>query len=186
MDKKVDLRVQKTRKALTTALYELMSKKDLDKITVTELCERAVIRKATFYTHFGDKTELLIYMIRELQRISYEENAIGYDPEKPHSYYSGVFKYLVDFIDDNEQFVLKVIKSNSGSFVRNLLEEQIRQKIDEHLTQEDREDIRSAHAFLSATYAGAIVSCCLWWVSQKNRPDKNEITKKFADYIAKL
>lgn len=61
MEKKLDLRVQKTRSALLNALYDLMSQKSLDDITVTKICEKAVIRKATFYKHFSDKTELLFY-----------------------------------------------------------------------------------------------------------------------------
>lgn len=186
MEKKVDLRIQKTRSALTNALYELMSQKSLDEITVTELCERAVIRKATFYKHFGDKTELLEYMIQELQRISIEENTIGYDPELPYSYYSGVFQYLLDFIESNDRFVLNVLKSNSSFFVRNVLEEQIRWKIDEQLKQEEREDIRTSHAMLSALYAGAIVSCCIWWGMQKKRPSKKQMTEQFVKFISKM
>ena len=92
MEKKLDLRVQKTRSALTNALYDLMCQKSLDEITVTELCEKAMVRKATFYKHFGDKTELLVYMIQEMQRLSEETNIIGYDPAVPSSYYTGVFR----------------------------------------------------------------------------------------------
>ena len=67
---------------------------------MTELCEKAVIRKATFYKHFGDKTELLVYMIQEMQWLSEENSAIG------------------------------VLHSDAGSRVRNILEEQIRLSID--------------------------------------------------------
>lgn len=186
MEKKLDLRVQKTRSALTSALYDLMSKKSLDEITVTELCQQAMVRKATFYKHFGDKTELLEYMIQELQRISTEENTIGYDPKVPYSYYSGVFEYLLDFIESNDRFVLNVLKSNSSSFVRNILEEQIRREIDCHLKTEDNEDIQTSHAMLSSLYAGAIVSCCIWWGMQKNRPAKEEMTGQFIKFISKI
>lgn len=67
---------------------------------MTELCEKAVIRKATFYKHFGDKTELLVYMIQEIQRLSEENSPIG------------------------------VLHSDAGSRVRDILEEQIRLSID--------------------------------------------------------
>ncbi len=184
--KQLDLRVQKTRSALTDALYVLMCRKGLDEITVTELCERAVIRKATFYKHFGDKTELLVYMIQEMQRLSEENNEIGYDPAVPVSYYIGVFRYLMDFIDSNERFIMSVLKSNSSSFVRNILEEQIRTAIDRHMRKEEPDNIRSAHAMLSAIYAGAIVSCGIWWIMQKERPDKEEVIRQFSEFITKL
>ena len=186
MEKKLDLRVQKTRSALTSALYDLMCQKSLDEITVTELCEKAVIRKATFYKHFGDKTELLVYMIQEMQRLSEETNVIGYDPAVPASYYTGVFRYLMDFIDSNERFIVSILKSNAGNSVRNILEEQVRLSIDRHLRQEPEEAIRSAHTILSVIYAGAIVSCGAWWALQKNRPDKEEMIEKFSEFLMKL
>lgn len=186
MEKKLDLRVQKTRSALTNALYQLLCEKSLDDITVTELCNRAVIRKATFYKHFGDKTELLVYMMQELQRISREENSVGYNPGNPYSFYAGVFQYLVDFVDSNEAFVTSILRSSSGAFVRNLLEEQIRRDINEQLRHEDREDVRDAHAMLSAMYAGAITSCGVWWIMQNPRPNKSEIIEQFTEFISKL
>ena len=186
MEKKLDLRVQKTRSALTSALYDLMCQKSLDEITVTELCEKAVIRKATFYKHFGDKTELLVYMIQEMQRLSEETNVIGYDPAVPASYYTGVFRYLMDFIDSNEKFIVSILKSNAGNSVRSILEEQVRLSIDRHLRQESEESIRSAHTILSVIYAGAIVSCGAWWALQKNRPDKEEMIAKFSEFLMKL
>lgn len=186
MEKKLDLRVQKTRSALTSALYDLLYRKSLDDITVTELCKKAVIRKATFYKHFGDKTELLIYMIQKMQRLSEEQNAIGYDPAVPSSYYTGVFRYLMDFIDSNEKFIVSILKSNAGNAVRNILEEQICLSIDNHLRQEDAAYIRSSHTILSVMYAGAIVSCGSWWALQKNCPDKEDMIQKFADFMIKL
>lgn len=186
MEKKLDLRVQKTRSALTNALYDLMCQKSLDEITVTELCERAVIRKATFYKHFGDKTELLIYMIQEMQRMSEETNIIGYDPAVPASYYTGVFRYLMDFIDSNQKFIISILNSNAGSAVRNILEEQVRLSIDRHLRQEEPEYIRTSHTILSVAYAGAIVSSGAWWVMQKKRPSKEEMIQKFEEFVMKL
>lgn len=186
MEKKLDLRVQKTRSALTNALYELMCQKSLDEITVTELCEKAVIRKATFYKHFGDKTELLVYMIREIQRLAEEDNYVDYDPENPANYYTDVFRYLIDFIDSNDKFIVNVLRSNAGNSVRNILEEQIRFAIDQRLRQEEAEYIRSSHTLLSVAYAGAIVSCGTWWALQENRPDKEILIEKFSEFIAKL
>ena len=185
--KKLDLRVQKTRAALTGALYDLMCEKSLDEITVTELCERAVVRKATFYKHFGDKSELLTYMIHEMQDTALEENTVGYDPDDPYSYYTGVFRYLLDFIEGNERFVTNVLKSRSNAAVRTILEGQIRRDIDARLVAEEREDLREGHSMLAAVYAGAIVSAGIWWVEQgATRPPKDEVAAQFEHYITRL
>lgn len=49
-----DLRVRKTKRAIMTAFNELLKEKKLDKISVTELAEKAEINKGTFYLHYAD------------------------------------------------------------------------------------------------------------------------------------
>ncbi len=50
----MDLRMEKTEKAIKNAFMELRSKKALEKITVKELCGLACINKSTFYSHYED------------------------------------------------------------------------------------------------------------------------------------
>ena len=50
----MDMRVVKTRRAIRNALIELAEEKDVEKITVKELCERAEISKPAFYSHNGN------------------------------------------------------------------------------------------------------------------------------------
>jgi len=182
-EKKLDLRVQKTRSALTGALYDLLCEKSLDDITVTELCNRAVIRKATFYKHFGDKTELLTYMIQELQRISLEENTIGYDEKVPHSYYIGVFRYFMDFLDSNERFIRSVLKSNASAAAETIMSEQIEADIRQHLRKEKSSVFAQYSGMLASLYTGAVISCGKWWITQKKRQDKEQVIDEFSKIV---
>ena len=50
----MDIRVEKTEKAIRNAFLELRSAKPLEKITVKELCSLACINKSTFYSHYED------------------------------------------------------------------------------------------------------------------------------------
>ena len=50
----MDLRIEKTKKAIRSAFIELRAKKPLEKITVKELCSLACINKSTFYAHYED------------------------------------------------------------------------------------------------------------------------------------
>jgi AcrR family transcriptional regulator len=186
MEKQLDLRIQKTMKALTSALYDLLCEKSLNDITVTELCNRAVIRKATFYKHFGDKTELLAYMIQELQRISLEENRIGYDEEVPSSYYIGVFRYFIEFLDSNEKFIKSVLSSNASAAAETIMSKQIEIDIRQHLKKEKAEGFAQYSAMLAALYTGAVVNCGKWWITQKKRPDKDQIILEFADIVSRI
>ena len=57
---KSDLRIIKTRKALYTAFTMLLGEKSFEDITVNELCENAMVRRATCYKHFADKYDFFI------------------------------------------------------------------------------------------------------------------------------
>lgn len=50
----MDLRVEKTERAIRSAFLELRAKKPLEKLTVKELCQKAEIHKSTFYDHYED------------------------------------------------------------------------------------------------------------------------------------
>lgn len=50
----MDIRIEKTERAIKNAFLELRSRKPLGKITVKELCSLAAINKSTFYSHYED------------------------------------------------------------------------------------------------------------------------------------
>jgi AcrR family transcriptional regulator len=54
-----DRRIVRTKRALRTALIELMEERGFDGFTVNDLCSRADINRGTFYNHYHDKEELL-------------------------------------------------------------------------------------------------------------------------------
>lgn len=53
-----DRRVRKTKKAIQTVFCEMTKEKNLNEITVKELCTRADINKSTFYLHYHDIYDL--------------------------------------------------------------------------------------------------------------------------------
>lgn len=54
----MDLRTKRTINSIKNAFIELRSKKPLYKITVKELCEKAMISKPAFYLHYEDIYDL--------------------------------------------------------------------------------------------------------------------------------
>lgn len=59
MGKKENQRIALTKRLLQEGLLRLLKEKDLDKISVTELCREAGINRATFYNHYTAPQELL-------------------------------------------------------------------------------------------------------------------------------
>jgi len=58
----MDLRIQKTLRNIREAFIELAKEMPIDNITVKELCERALINKTTFYSHYENINELIILL----------------------------------------------------------------------------------------------------------------------------
>ena len=55
----MDRRVKYTKKIIKDTFLELLSKKDIKKITVSEICNIADINRATFYRYYLDVHNLL-------------------------------------------------------------------------------------------------------------------------------
>ncbi|MCR5345484.1 MAG: TetR/AcrR family transcriptional regulator C-terminal domain-containing protein [Lachnospiraceae bacterium] len=64
--RKSDARVRYTEKVVKNAFLEILAKKPINKITVTEVCERAQINRSTFYTHYSDCFEVLEVIEQEI------------------------------------------------------------------------------------------------------------------------
>lgn len=62
----MDLRVKKTRNSIINAFIQLRSKKPIEKISVKELSQLAMINKATFYLHYKDIYDLSDSLEEEL------------------------------------------------------------------------------------------------------------------------
>lgn len=72
-ESKIDRRIKYTKRMLHEALIELLEKKPISSISVTELCDKADINRSTFYAHYRDQFELLAEIeadtCKELQQL---------------------------------------------------------------------------------------------------------------------
>ena len=58
-DTKVDPRIIRTRRLLMDAYLKLAIKKDFKDITIKDITDEATVNRATFYSHFKDKYDLM-------------------------------------------------------------------------------------------------------------------------------
>lgn len=63
--KKEDRRTVYTKKIIRESLYELMEEKPLNKISVTQICEKADVNRSTFYSYYTDIYDLHQKIIKE-------------------------------------------------------------------------------------------------------------------------
>jgi AcrR family transcriptional regulator len=71
--RKLDIRVVRTYDQLTSGLAKLLSNKNFEDLSVSEICDTANVHRATFYKHFNDKYEFLNFCFdNELSKINFE------------------------------------------------------------------------------------------------------------------
>lgn len=181
MGDKVDLRIKKTHAALLRALRELLCEKGFNEISVAELCERAEVRRATFYKHFGDKSELLAYMIQELQK-DYERKMSRDARELDEGeYLKEMLKNFLDFMDENQQMVRTVLGSSARHIVLDILSEQIEVDLRLHFRamQKRGEKLPATPDLMAVIYSGAAVSCANWWIENSDSVSKQDVVCQF-------
>lgn len=106
-----DLRVQRTYKLLTDALMNMLCEQSFDTITVRTLCERAMVRPATFYKHFANKEELFLSIVQHKQQQFRTGNPYRDVPGSSRNYYVSLVDQTLHFLEQNKTMVDSVIRA---------------------------------------------------------------------------
>ena len=108
-----DRRTAKTKKAITDALAQLLTEKELHAVTVKEITEIADINRGTFYKHYLDVYDLYDKMEQE---IIIDLGLLVLELEKLPS--NLVFTHLIDYVDDNRAIFRMMYSPNNTSKLR--------------------------------------------------------------------
>jgi AcrR family transcriptional regulator len=159
VEQKVDLRIIKTHKALTDAFWQMLGEKKFEEITVNELCDRAMVRRATFYKHFADKNEFFAFLIRMKQAEFDAQIRKNIDNTHPQSFYLGIIQRALDFMNSNEKLVQTVLDSKMLPTVMDILSRQITLDI----TQKLKEDAQNGVPLPASpqVMARSLLSACV-------------------------
>ena len=174
MSNNCDLRIVKTHMALCQAFLELMNAKSFDNITVSELCDKAMVRRATFYKHFTDKFDFFRFFILEMHKQLEEKNLEELQNASPYDYLIIMAERFVYFLDDNENMIKHILESNLMPTLIDILGEESMKNFKKiHIpTQNISEEMI---AVMAAFYTGGIMQTIRWWLSNKNSITKDQL-----------
>lgn len=186
MEKPLDLRIQKTHKALIDAFQQLLTEKRFEQITVNELCELAMVRRATFYKHFADKYEFFTFFVQSVQ----QEFRRRTEPAQQEgiSPYIDIIRFGMDFIDGNEALVQSVVESSAFPLLLDLLSEQIIRDVKEWLEKDQAEgkELLLSPELMAFSYTGALLHILRWWIDHRDQMSKEEIVAQMRKVFDKL
>lgn len=115
----MDLRVKKTLISIEEAFYSLRKRKSLEKITVKELSETAMINKATFYLHYKDIFDLSEKLQENLVTKIIEESLKG-GLKKERESYELFTKNLINSVTKKTEEITTIFPKNSNEFINRL------------------------------------------------------------------
>ena len=186
MADKEDLRVQKTKKALSEAFIALLSEKTFEEITVNELCDTAGVRRATFYKHYDDKFSFLTAYTRALRaRFDNKIWKLG-DPAPNKDYYVAYGKRIITFISENMTAIRNIIDSELFPLVLSVILEQNYKDTCEHLEKSVSAGmplVASVPATASMI-AGGVASVIYTWLKVDKKKTPDEVAEEIGALIS--
>ena len=182
---KEDLRVRKTKKALSDAFVSLLQEKHFEEITVNELCDTAGIRRATFYKHYTDKFHFLARFIRSL-RDQFDMNF--WDSDKPDTtpeYYVEYVRNTVKDINANEKFINSIIESELFPTMMTIIIEQNYHDTKEHLERSVAAGMKLAAPIetVAAMFAGGVATSLYIWLLSGKKKDSDQLVEELGALI---
>lgn len=178
----MDRRTRKTREAIFKAFTALLSQKDFDSITVSEIIEKADVGRATFYTHFETKDFLLKELCKELfchifdraENCGTEHRHI-FDCDSTETAFLHLFRHL----QRNDNNILALLSSRNNDlflrYFRSNLEGLIARQPD--IASKARSDVPESF------WRNHVVATCIetlrWWLHGGMKESPEEITAYF-------
>jgi AcrR family transcriptional regulator len=200
MKNKTDRRIQRTCKALRTALLELIKEKGYDTISIEDITERADIGRATFYLHYKDKEDLLLEEFSEMANekvqvlseipfsawLQSQEDMAAGEASRPAPPLLIVFEHIYD----NSELYYILLKSEKSSRIVERIRKISTEAIVKFMeTKAKTEPISFVFKvpieFFAAFFSGALLSTIDWWLEEDMRHTPREMTHLFQSLFFK-
>lgn len=179
-----DLRFVRTNQLLVQAFTELLSCKKFEDITVNELCEKAMIRRATFYTHFLDKYDFFAFFVHQ-QRSSFTEAFSATDNSSMNELFLHMSRQFIHYFTEHMTLVQNVLESSAFPVLISILSEQMRAGLmtEYALRHKEKENAGINPETLVCFYSGGLMQLIHRWVKDKNRMSEEEVMEQINRFM---
>lgn len=175
-----DRRAERTHNSIRTAFAELIEKKNLPDITVTELADKAGIGRRTFYLHYQSVDDVVDEIENEVadEFIRFIEDNKVLDPDyDPQSLTSAITKIL----ESNYAFYSKLALTNKNWFFTS----KIRDALRAHL-KNSKPDLSSKRLLTLTIYVEYVISGIMAAYVEWVRDNYSISMEEFAKTLSKI
>lgn len=146
----------KTKLVLAESMKQLMHKMPLEKISVSDIVEQADIGRNTFYYHFQDKYDLVIWIFQS------ESAALFADGIGQGNWYDAVER-LEQYLQQNREFYCNALAYDGQNSLREYLFELFKEMTVQQILEQEgaaglqAEDLEFAAEFFASAMQGLLV-----------------------------
>ncbi len=169
---------QVTKRALEQSLKNLLLKKPLTKITVSDIADDCGINRMTFYYHFKDIYDLVEW-------VCLEDAKRALDEKKTYDTWQQGFLQIFEAVNENKPFILNVYRCVHREQVEKYLQPLVdrllldvinEESVDITVRDEDKE-------FIAQVYSYVFIGLMLDWIKDGMREDPHNIVERLAKVI---
>ena len=169
---------QVTKRALEQSLKNLLLKKPLTKITVSDITDDCGINRMTFYYHFKDIYDLVEWSCLEDAKMALEE-------KKTYDTWQQGLLQIFKAVQENKPFILNVYRCVHREQVEKYLQPLVDQLLLNVINEEAagitvRDEYKQ---FIAQVYSYILIGLMLDWIKDDMREDPQQIVEKLSKLI---
>lgn len=179
---KVDKRTLRTQEALRDALLELIIERGYEKSSVQDILDRASIGRATFYTHYRSKEDLLkrsLDVLHDHLIRDWKSSAkAGARAEAPLAFSLTFFRH----VDGHRKLYRAIVGRESGAIVDRQMRRLLADLVKLEISSPGRKSKNDTRADMAAQYVvGALMSTVTWWLDRNIKLSPEQIDNLFRE-----
>lgn len=180
-----DKRVLRTQAAIRSAFNELVLKKDISSITISELVDAAGITRSTFYTYFNTvadvrddiENEIVEHIDRIMEQHDWLESMVN-----PYPLLDAITKEITRY-DEYNKYILS--ESCSGTLFEKINKRVVAAFL-QYVKDNDIQDIDAAKAkYIAAFTAAGISECFKLWFNHRSSLTLEELCLRISEMVTK-
>lgn len=176
-NRKSDLRVMKTKRAIHTAFAELLTEKNMDDITVTDIASRAMINRKTFYNNYRGVYELVDELENEVIR-TFETAMQGIDfIENPYA----VFVKLTEIINSDMDFYGALLRSSRNAGLAHKIRQTLQQKAQDLFASRVDMPPDQMEVMMNYSISGIVAVYQSWFNSERR-----QLIEEVSDIVSRM
>ncbi len=182
----LDLRVQKTYKSLIETFESLLQEKEFEQISVTEICDAAMIRRPTFYKHFLDKYDFLAFFIKQKMNIIFDY-AFQHLNEKEDNFFTLVFEQLINLSDDMLYLIFSLQLNSDIMNELASIQEYGQKTLKNYVNNgENNKNTTRMNEYKSQIIMGITIQSVYWYKNNKDKISHEEIIALYKQTLEKM